>query len=79
MMSRDTKYLKWSRWYDEMPSTGTLRLKRVSKKAEEQFPRKYRKMLAVEGPANVTKQLMLDYNLGLSAAWEKLQTMVNGR
>ena len=79
LSTRDSRNLKYSLWYDEMPSTGTLRLKRVSAEREKQFPREYRLILARRGPlALVTALRKNNAALTLADAWNHVKTMLNG-
>lgn len=74
----DTRHLKYSRWYDRLPS-GTLRLKRVSAAREEQFPRPYRVILARNGPTALVAALLKEApTMRISEAWNKVKLMVNG-
>lgn len=75
--SLDTKHLKWSRWYDRMPATGKLRMKRVSAAKEAQFPKQYREILASGNAAKLVKHLMVEKQLSLSDAWSTVKQMVN--
>lgn len=71
------RHLNMDRWYDKMPTTGKLRMKRVSAKMEEQFSRGWRDLLRTDGPAKTVKELMACHRIGLAEAWAMLKHMVN--
>lgn len=75
---QDGPYLKRSRWFDEMDN-GTLRMKRVSKEKEEQFPKKYRQLYQKHHNqlGRFMKLLMEEWNCTLGDAWVRVKNMFN--
>ena len=76
--AQDGPYLKRSRWFDETDK-GTLRMKRVSKEKEEQFPKKYRQLYQQHHTklGKFLKLLMAEWNCTLGDAWERTKKMFN--
>ena len=72
------RHLRVERWYDRMPTTGTLRMKRVSKTREEQFPLLYRTEFQQRGAVGLVKKIREDYSVSLSEAWDIAKRMMNG-
>ena len=72
------KLLRVERWFDET-KTGTLRRKRVSAKAEAQFPRDLRIIYQTEGLNALVLHIRVSERLCLSDAWAKVQRMFNDR
>ena len=71
------RHLNTERWYDIMPATGKLRLKRVSAEKERQFPKHYRILLRDTNASTLTKAIMDAENLSLGQAWDHVRKMVN--
>lgn len=72
------KFLREERWYDKMPTTGTLRMKRVSAKREEQFPLQYRAEYQQRGAVGLVKKIQQDRGCMLHEAWAIAKEMMNG-
>ena len=72
------KLLRVERWFDKT-KTGTLRRKRVSAKAEAQFPRELRIIYQTGGLGALVLHIRVSEGLCLSDAWAKVQRMFNDR
>lgn len=64
-------------FFDEMPTTGNLRKKRISAKLESQFPRRFRNEYQTNGAISTVRAIQLEFNCNLSEAWTKLKGMIN--
>ena len=65
-------------FFDVMPTTGTVRLKRVSKLLNARFPLHYRLAYQSGGTMAVIKALQEDKGLSLASSWSELKRMING-
>ena len=72
------RHLQVERWFNEA-ETGTLRRKRVSAKAEVQFPRELRKLYQTKGLLALVLHIRDSENLGLVDAWARVERMFNDR
>ena len=70
------EHLRKERWFCKT-STGSLKMKRVSKKLEEQFPREYRKVYQATGALSLVIFLQKTLSCSLAEAWEKTKFMFN--
>ena len=70
------KLLRVERWFDKT-KIGTLRRKRVSAKAEAQFPRNLRIIYQTEGLNALVLHIRVSEGFCLSDAWAKVQRMFN--
>ena len=73
-----SRHLQVERWFNE-PETGTLRRKRVSAKAEVQFPRELRILYQTKGLLALVLHIRDSENLGLVDAWARVERMFNDR
>ena len=65
-------------FFDVMPTTGTIRLERVSKLLDARFPLHYRLAYQSGGTMAVIKALQEDKGLSLASSWSELKRMING-
>ena len=72
------RYLEVERWFDKI-KPGTLRRKRVSVKAEAQFPRELRILYQTKGLLALVLHIRESENLELVDAWARVQRMFNDR
>ena len=72
------KLLRVERWFDKT-KTGTLRRKRVSAKAEAQFPHELRILYQTNGLLALVLHIRECENLGLVDAWARVERMFNDR
>ena len=70
------RHLQVERWFDKT-ETGTLRRKRVSAKAEAQFPHELRILYQTNGLGALVLHIRECENLGLVDAWAKVERMFN--
>lgn len=68
---------RWVSYLTSPKGTTYKRLKRVSAKANEQFPLLYRKSLLDDGPIPTVKLIMKTKGLGIADAWTELRNMCN--
>ena len=73
-----SRHLQVERWFNET-ETGTLRRKRVSAKAEAQFPHYLRILYQTNGLLALVLHIRDSENLGLVDAWATVQRMFNDR
>ena len=72
------RHLQVERWFDKT-ETGTLRRKRVSAKAETQFPRELRILYQTKGLGALVLHIRESENLWLVDAWARVRRMFNDR
>ena len=72
------RHLQVERWFNET-DTGKLRRKRVSIKAEAQFPRELRILYQTKGLLALVLHIRDRENLELLDAWAKVERMFNDR
>ena len=70
------EHLHKERWFCKT-STGSLKMKRVSKKLGEQFPREYRKVYQASGARGLVIFVQKEVGCSLAEAWEKTKFMFN--
>lgn len=70
------RHLQVERWFDKT-KTGTLRRKRVSAKAEAQFPRELRILYQTKGLGALVLHIRENENLWLADAWARVRRMFN--
>lgn len=71
-----SRFLRVERWFDKT-KTGTLRRKRVSARAEAQFPRELRILYQTKGLGALVLHIRENENLWLADAWARVQKMFN--
>ena len=71
------KHLKTENWFIKQ-STGTMKMKRVSAKAEQQFPRVYRSSYQQYGLPGLIRLVQNNFQCGLGEAWARVKMMFNG-
>lgn len=71
------KHLDYNRWY-VLDKNKILKMKRVSKQAEEQFPKESRKHVKDFGLISFANFVQDKYKLTLAEAWIKIKRMFNG-
>jgi translation initiation factor 2 alpha subunit (eIF-2alpha) len=71
------KHLNVDRWFDRMPGTNDLKMKRVSGEQEGQFPKKYRLYYQREGAVKFVSYLMQEEGISISEAWKRIKQMFN--
>ena len=71
-----SRHLQVERWFNET-ETGTLRRKRVSAKAEAQFPHQLRILYQTNGLLALVLHIRECENLGLVDAWARVERMFN--
>jgi len=72
------RHLQVERWFNET-DTGKLRRKRVSIKAEAQFPHELRILYQTNGLLALVLHIRECENLGLVDAWARVERMFNDR
>lgn len=70
------EHLHKDRWFCKT-STGSLRMKRVAKGLEEQFPREYRKVYQTSGAFGLVSFVQKRAGCSLAEAWKKTKFMFN--
>ena len=70
------EHLHKDRWFCKT-STGSLKMKRVSKKLEGQFPREYRKIYQAMGVVGLVFFLQKNAGYSLAEARAKIKFMFN--
>lgn len=70
------RHLQVERWFNET-ETGTLRRKRVSAKAEAQFPHELRILYQTNGLLALVLHIRECENLELVDAWARVERMFN--